>query len=479
MAFLQYADGMIDSSRFDELISYLNLGWQVFNGYEPRTQIIGNTVLYHAIDKLVKGETVDFPTEKPFVKFTTKSLPAKVDDWDGEHSTTDGAFGHVVLVCTKEQNWNQGILPETYKKNAKSTSALTRLLGAKTEVYIDKALQTSFIFSLAPLEQCASAVACLLSEIAPWLAPKPEAGSDAMALLTAIKLNKSGEYKSLMAKQFTKFNDWYTPQKMKLEFDQLSERINTELVDKYRRQMDDGLARIRDWTRRIAAEQSNIYETSRIYEALKSGSGEDDNVARLRDAFGTYKSLKYRKTEGNTIYFSIYEPLTAWNVTEFETRYRNTSSTVYAHGADLAKFLYGVISKQRFDIWCECDMLIDLTGSIDADKSTYSSAGNDKILRRNPNAFPHPHIVYYNCLGSGNVGDMEEFMRKGDYVSAVEQAIAAAAGVNVHESATFEPFMSLLKKVWSTQKCVSADGVTFYTPSEAYEIMKEEGIVNG
>ena len=470
---------MIESSKFDELINYLKFGWQVFNGYEPRTQIIGNTILYHAIDKLVKGETVDFPTEKPFVKFTTKSLPEKVDDWDGEHSTTDGTFGHVVLVCAKEENWNQGILPETYKKNAKSTSALTRLLGAKTEVCVDKELQTSFIFSLAPLEQCASAVACLLSEIAPWLAPKPEAGSDAMALLTAIKLNKSGDYKSLMENQFQKFNDWYTPQKMALEFDELGERVKTELVDKYKRQMDDGLARIRDWTNHIIAEQSNIYETSRIYEALKSGTGKDDNISELRKAFSRYKCLKYRKSEGNTIYFSIYEPLTAYNVAEFEVRYRNSNSSLYLHGKEVAEFLYGVVVKQRFDIWCECDMLINLTAGINADSNTHGSTGIDKVLHRNPNALPHPHIVRHNCLGSGNVGEMEEFILHGDYVSAVEQAISAASGVNVVESSTFEPFVDLLSRVWKTQKCVSADGVTFYTPSEAYKIMKEEGIING
>ena len=459
--------------RLSAVVAALDCDWQVFGAFSAaESQVIKDVAIYNAINKTM-AEKPALPAGKTLVRATTKPLKKEVELYDGKHDVTDGSFGHIIVVSVAQAQWDTSFFPASLKKSVESTSALTALTGKPSAAWIDKTKQTAICFTEADKETACTGIACLLPEIAPWLVDKPAPDSDEMALLTAIRKNKIADFKKLMLAKLDEFDEWLAPRKMEKEFTALAESAKTTLVDKYKRTLETAYAKIRELRESINRELGAINETSQIYEALRTGDGGSLNIIELKDAFKNYKSLKYDHADGTNIYFTIRQPLVAWNVAEFERRYKNTSSTVYLKGKNLADLLYGCIVKQRFDIWAEADMIINVAGGLSPNYDTTDPV----VLKRTATAIPHPHMVHHHCIGSGNGEDIDEFMRQGRYVSAIEQAISAASGVNIHEGATFEPFIYLMSDIWDTQKCMSADGENFYTPAEAYDIMKEEGVI--
>lgn len=467
-------ENLISLERFNTLEEWKGIDWQMVDHYQPDISEYWNLVaLYNIAEKEMNEAGVDLPKGKLLLQHTTNALPAAVTLFDGERPTVDGSFAHFIVAAVPKAKWDTAFFPPTLKKSVKSTSALTALTGKESAVYVDKTNKTGVAFTLAPLEEVAKAVTCLMPELCPWLASKPAANSEGMKLLQAVKAGKNSEIKRIVGSQLSRFDDWIKPRRMEKDFAEIGERAATELVSKYRGQLDDSQARIRDWRKSIADEIAKMNEVNRIYEALSSGDGANENIKELKEFFRTCKYLKYNRADGNLIFFTIRQPLVAYNTLEFETRYKNRSSNVYSKGAKIADFLYGVIMKQRFDIWCEADMILDISGSLLCDHN----CGEQTVLSRTDASLPHPHMVRHHCIGSGNANDIEDFMAQGKYVAAVEQAISAESGVNIHESVTWEPFIDLLHRQWAKSYCISNDGETFYTPEEAYNIMVKEGVI--
>lgn len=467
-------ENLISPEKFAVLEEWKGLDWTSVDHFQPDVSEYWNLVaLYNIAANEMNNAPVDLPKGKLLLQHTTNALPEKIALYDGERPTVDGTFAHFIVAAIPKEKWDTSFFPPTLKKSVKSTSALTALTGKESAVYVDKTTKTGVAFTLAPLTEATKAATCLMPELCPWLASKPAAGSEGIKLLQAVKANKNADIKRIVNAQLQRFEDWIKPRQMEKDFADIGERAATELVDKYRNQLDSSQGRIRDWRKAIADEIAKMNEVSRIYEALSSGDGASENISELKDFFKACRYLKYGKANGNMIFFTIRQPLVAYNTLEFETRYKNKASNVYKRGDKIANFLYGVIMKQRFDIWCEADMILNVSGSLECDCSCY----DETVLQRTETALPHPHMVHHHCIGSGNANDIEDFMEQGKYVAAVEQAISAASGVNIHESATWEPFIDLLHRQWSKTCCVSADGETFYTPEQAYKIMVEEGVI--
>lgn len=102
--------------------------------------------------------------------------------------------------------------------------------------------------------------------------------------------------------------------------------------------------------------------------------------------------------------------------------------------------------------------LIDLTGYVEAHSGYhYPPEYNDML--------PNMHIHRHSCLGNQRPL-IEEALRNGDYIGAVEQCVCSAKSINVGESATFP---SVLRALFASgaKKIIELPDGTSCTPTEA------------
>ena len=85
---------------------------------------------------------------------------------------------------------------------------------------------------------------------------------------------------------------------------------------------------------------------------------------------------------------------------------------------------------------------------------------------------PNPHIDRHACLGAYKP-IINEQLRKGNTIAAIESCLASAMAVNIHEtSATFRPMMNNI--FVSNQKIIETKAGEMLTPVEALEWLKKE-----
>jgi len=78
--------------------------------------------------------------------------------------------------------------------------------------------------------------------------------------------------------------------------------------------------------------------------------------------------------------------------------------------------------------------------------------------------FPNPHIQQFGCIGS-YAGRFQEYMRKRDYVGAIDQAIVSARNLNFYDSSVIGRFAHDLS--CSGIKCIEKSDGSLLTPLEA------------
>jgi len=77
---------------------------------------------------------------------------------------------------------------------------------------------------------------------------------------------------------------------------------------------------------------------------------------------------------------------------------------------------------------------------------------------------PNPHIQQYGSIGS-YAGRFQEYMRKRDYVGAIDQAVVSARNLNFYDSTVIGEFSKMLS--YSGTKCIEKFDGTLLTPMEA------------
>lgn len=86
---------------------------------------------------------------------------------------------------------------------------------------------------------------------------------------------------------------------------------------------------------------------------------------------------------------------------------------------------------------------------------------------------PNPHLNFHNCLGDYRPM-INESLRNGNLIAALEQCIASAKSVNLAEtSMTFRPMLEMLMN-WRGKVLVNRDGEAM-TPEEALAWIKQKG----
>ena len=228
----------------------------------------------------------------------------------------------------------------------------------------------------------------------------------------------------------------------------------------------DKLVDIIERIKSIQNELNDILEEKSRTEALLLGyerklGGTSDGA--LAEYFMTCKNLELYDWADNRITFIVRGHLTYWNEEDARAIIDNTRGFAYL-GSRPTNDTYMLMKAVFLDQTVRIRMCAAYTLG-----SSWASAGGYDYAREETYT-PNPHIYYHSCLG-GFEHEISKCLIDGDYVGAVESAVASCSSVNLLEAPTARPF---LQDVFYTGKRVfeMSDG-RILSADEAIAALKE------
>jgi hypothetical protein len=105
-------------------------------------------------------------------------------------------------------------------------------------------------------------------------------------------------------------------------------------------------------------------------------------------------------------------------------------------------------------------------------KSGLRGLANYRFPSESDTYLPNPHIQFYGCTGTYSAR-FAEYMKKHDYVGAIDQAVVSGRNINFYDSAVISLFVKNLSA--SNTKCIEKADGTLLTPKEAINELEGEG----
>ena len=216
------------------------------------------------------------------------------------------------------------------------------------------------------------------------------------------------------------------------------------------------LANLRDLSAKI---QEKKYTLTGLECAISEHGGDSE----LMEYFQCNKDLSIMRVDGTLIEFVVHGYADVYDVEAFEQFVKN-------HGGFMYSNLNPAITKPQMEklyraIFSDCKYKLRLCAAYSADIRTKL---NPKQYYNFPpesqTYFPNPHIQNLGCIGT-YASKFQEYMRKRDYVGAINQATVSARNLNFYDS----PVISTLAKnlSHSTISCIEKSDGTLLTVLEA------------
>lgn len=310
----------------------------------------------------------------------------------------------------------------------------------------------------------------VLSRIVPWYFKDKPLNDDEIKLLWSLKNRYATKYENLI-EAFASGNDFRNKkiQKMIGGFETRSKQMRLESVRgeirRQERSIEQNLEIYRELV--INLEDMRVRECGLAYQIKECGDSSE-----LVDYFVCNKHVNPVEARDNSIKIIVdctienYDPDMYENMTNNPRSYLFTgyevSAEAFAEVGARKKFLdaiFGEDSVLKIKVCAYYDL--DLGGSV------FSMRGYH-YPKEYENHLPNPHIDRFACIGN-NVPLINTHLRKGDYISAIEQCVSSAKNLNLAEGEqTVAPFMA---KVFccDCKAVIQLPDGTSCTPTEAYE----------
>lgn len=227
----------------------------------------------------------------------------------------------------------------------------------------------------------------------------------------------------------------------------------------------DYVSRIRELNARILGYRDTIAQTENENEVLEFFI---HNKAAV-------EIMDSSRDDGGTVRFFAFGSLEYWDEDEAESYISNHNSYIYQnipHGRYVSKRDMEPLMRSIF-----VDRILSV--SIIA---CYKLSGNGCVSgisgasypARFATYLPNPHIDRYQCLGS-YLRVMREAVLSGDFVTAIEQAIASSRSLNFGDSTVMSQFMQ--KMYESTQEFIKLPDGTFTNTAGAVAYLRQSGYI--
>lgn len=226
----------------------------------------------------------------------------------------------------------------------------------------------------------------------------------------------------------------------------------------------------------------DIQELDRLNVLMSGQIMALENVAddgALLDYFNCNRQLTPVNTSGHNLYFTVNTFLESFDPDVYDTYSKNPASTLFNGYNFREVFAPADVRKRFLDAIFGEDPVFRVHMCANYVLSTLGSASCSSHYDYNSVEFggsiPNPHIQHFACLG-GYRPLIEERLRAGDMIGAIEQCVASAKSINLAEAPTVR---YLLTDIFNTnKKCIRLPDGSDVSPVTALEWLNQKGEEN-
>jgi hypothetical protein len=236
----------------------------------------------------------------------------------------------------------------------------------------------------------------------------------------------------------------------RIRLDEVKEEISRDEYD-----YANHLSIIRDLGIRI---QERKYTLAGLECAIVEHAGDSE----LMEYFMCNKNLSIINVNGTMIEFVAHGYADIYDQEAFDKYVQNHNGYLYSR-------LNPAITKAQMEklykaIFADGKYKLRICAAYTADMKTGLKAAKMYMFPPESSSYlPNPHIQSHGCIGSYAMR-FQEYMRKRDYVGAIDQAVVSARNLNFHDSTVMSRFANELSN--SSKSCIETQDGTLLTPFE-------------
>jgi hypothetical protein len=242
------------------------------------------------------------------------------------------------------------------------------------------------------------------------------------------------------------------------------EEVKNEIIT-FEQCYEKYLTNLREMTDKI---QERKYTLAGLECSIKDKSGDSELV----EYFMCNKGLSIIRVSGTGIEFVVHGYADVYDIDAFEQFVKNHDG--YMYSGISTRITKPQMEKLYRAIFSECRYKLRLCAAYNADMKTGLKAKQHYSFPPASDTYLHnPHIQQFGCIGT-YAGRFQEYMRKKDYVGAIDQATISCKNLNFYDSAVIGTFACQLSHTSTT--CIEKPDGTLITPYNAIqELEKERG----
>jgi hypothetical protein len=227
-------------------------------------------------------------------------------------------------------------------------------------------------------------------------------------------------------------------------------------IKRYQTDYDGCIDRLRELSLTI---QNRKYTLAGLECAVNKNSGDSE----LMEYFMCNKNLSVIMVSGTTLEFVSHGYADIYDEDAFSRYAGNHSGYMYKNiNPDVTKPQMERLYRAVFEYG---KYRLRLCAAYSVDMKTGLKPFRSYIFpSESKTYFPNPHIQKFGCIGS-YASRFCEYMKKRDYVGAIDQAVVSGRNLNFYDSAVISDFAKDLSR--TSIKCVEKSNGTLLTPLEA------------
>lgn len=361
-------------------------------------------------------------------------------------------------------------------KGFKEVNDLRVFLGKymNVRVYINEEIMSAAIFVGNLDIRTWHLLQSVIPRFVPWFFEDSPLGEEERNLLKSLKNRYASRYEALIET----FTDKYDFRNKKIErllngFESSVRKSRLQIIEHAIVQKENEIDVNVNMYRDLIEVREDLL-TQRA--GLKQQIIEADNDSEIIDYFICNHHLDPIIVSGYSLGFIVSCYLENFDPDMYERISNNSNSYIYSgYGVTNETFISCEARKLFLDTIFSSEPLLKIKMCayyvIDLRGEVITQSGYDFPIKYK-DRMPNPHLQYYACLGNHKCL-IEERLRNGDVVGAVEQCVSSAKSVNIGEDVTLCRFLS---GIFSNhcEKIVELPDGTSCTPTEAYDWLNSQ-----
>jgi len=212
-----------------------------------------------------------------------------------------------------------------------------------------------------------------------------------------------------------------------------------------------------------------IQERKYTLAGLECEIDKHSDDSEIMGYFQCNKNLSLISVNGTVVEFVVHGYADVYDQEAFDKYVQNHKGYLYSQ-------LNSAITKAQMErlykaIFADGIYKLRICAAYTADMKNGLKAAKMYMFPPESNSYlPNPHIQHHGCIGSYAMR-FQEYMRKRDYVGAIDQAVVSARNLNFYDSTVMMKFARELSCL--SKSCIEKSDGTLLTPYEA--VLELEG----